>query len=158
VFDHSSGGEQVNGRVQHVIEALEAFVPAEDDGETTGRLYEIFDGFREQPGREAAMSAIFGVIERFPDAELGTPGPLVHELEAMAGYEKELRNSIGRQPAPLSIWMVNRILNTTMSWDTREGWLSLLRSVLIHPKADELSRQEAMDFLAHQDQRPCGNA
>jgi hypothetical protein len=38
-------------------------------------LYEIFDGFSELQGREAAMLDIFDVIERFPNAELGGDVP-----------------------------------------------------------------------------------
>lgn len=96
--------------------------------------------------------AILGLIERYPEAELGSPGPLVHELEAIPGYESFLRDSVARKPTYLSIWMVNRILNSELSADERSVWLQVLRTVLIHPLASADLRQGANEFLEHRGQ------
>ena len=39
------------------------------------------------------------VMERLPDVDLGSPGPLVHTLERLHGYENELMRSVRRQPS-----------------------------------------------------------
>jgi hypothetical protein len=83
---------------------------------------------------------------------LGSPGPLVHELEAIPGYEPHLRDSVLRQPTDLGIWLVNRILNSEISSDARSGWLQVLQTVLTHPLACNEARRTASDFLAHQGQ------
>lgn len=136
-----------------MIAELEKFAPA-DEPENVGRLYEIFDQLQGLAPelRSPVIPAILGLIERYPAADLGSPGPLVHELEAIPGYESLLRDSVVRQPAHLSIWMVNRILNSELSADERSVWLQVLRSVLTHPLASSDLRQGASEFLEHQGQ------
>lgn len=131
-----------------VITALDTFAPA-DKEENLGRLYDIFGGFdlRAPESRALCLPAMFGLIERFPEAELGTPGPLVHAIESIPGYESLLQVSVLRQPARLNIWMVNRILNSKISLEMRANWLQVLRAVLVHPSASEESRELARDFL-----------
>lgn len=139
--------------IEKVIAELDVFAPA-DEAENVGRLYEILDALQSLAPelRLAVVPAIFGLIERYPEAELGSPGPLVHELESIPGYESFLQHSVSRQPAPLSIWMVNRILNAEIPLRDRSNWLQSLRKVLNHPSASEESRQAARDFLEHQDE------
>jgi len=69
---------------ENVITALANFAPA-DEAENVGWLYEILDQLRPlSPDlRSPVISAILGLIERHPEAELGAPAPLVHELEAI---------------------------------------------------------------------------
>jgi len=43
---------------------------------------------------ESAIQEMFRLMERMPDAELGSPGPLVHTLEAILGYETYLVDSL----------------------------------------------------------------
>lgn len=138
---------------ESVIAELGKFIPT-DEAENVGRLYEILDqlGPLSPDLRSPVIPAILGLIERYPEAELGSPGPLVHELEAIPGYEPFLRDSVLRQPADLNIWMVNRILNAEISLDARLGWLQVLRTVLTHPLASQEAQQTASDFLAHQSQ------
>src|SRR5262249_6949360 len=68
--------------IKAVIDALNAFQPGRDDIDNVPRLYDIFSDFSSLPHRERAMPAMFFLLERFPDAEFGSPGPLVHELAA----------------------------------------------------------------------------
>jgi hypothetical protein len=77
------------------------------------RLAELTDALMSVPEPEKAIPELFSVMERLPDADLGSPGPLVHTLERMHGYECELVRSVRRQPSPLSVWMVNRIPTPT---------------------------------------------
>ena len=133
-------------QVQSIVAALQAFVP-EASGDNAGALYELLAGFDALPGRERAVPSMFELIERFPEADLGSPGPLVHEIEAIRGYESELRASLERAPTGLTVWMLNRILNAERTETGRKSWLALLREVESHPEAPESARVEARHFL-----------
>jgi len=138
---------------EKVIAELDAFVPA-DESENVGYLYEILAQLKPLAPelRTSVIPAILRLIENYPEAELGAPGPLVHELESIPGYDSFLRDSVLRQPTDLNIWMVNRILNSKISIESRSNWLQVLRSVLKHPLASKESRQTAREFLEHQNQ------
>jgi hypothetical protein len=141
--------------VDEMIAALDGF---EADSEYDGnqfRLYPIVDGFKELPERERVVPAMFALMERFPKAYLGTPGPLVHSIESLGlkRYEPLLIESVRRQPAELSIWMVNRILNIEKDPERRQVLLDLMRSVPNHPKVMPRVAEMARGFLDHQAKR-----
>jgi hypothetical protein len=105
------------------------------------------------PTAEAAPM-ILEFIERFAsptrfDAryDLGTPGPLVRTLESLPGYESFLVESIRRAPAPLTIWMVNRILNESRGTMRYCVFLGVLRGVLDHPSSPPEIKEEALSCL-----------
>jgi hypothetical protein len=86
-------------------------------------------------------------MERLEEVDLGSPGPLVHTMEAWPGeYERFLSESMRRKPTPLTIWMVNRILNSKPP-DAAE-WRALLQDVANHPSASESAKLDAQGFLA----------
>jgi hypothetical protein len=112
------------------------------------RLSELTEALMAIPGAgEAAIPELFGVMERMPDADLGSPGPLVHTLEALKGYEQELIRSIRRCPSLLSVWMVNRILNTDLPSDIRRSYMSLLNEAATRPEVSKAVHDDARDFL-----------
>ena len=135
-----------------VIASLDGFVPVEEESENIDRLYRDLTALAALPPavRLPAVPAMLRLIERFPDAELGSPGPLVHELESIPGYEELLVDSLQRQPQDLTVWMANRILNADLALDTRARWLTILREVLHHPHASELTKEAAAEFLDYQ--------
>lgn len=137
--------------IEDVVAELDLFVPA-DEVNNVGRLYEILGRLKSLAPelRTLAVPAMLSLIERYPDAELGSPGPLVHELVAIPGYESFLRDSVLRQPADLNVWMVNRILNSDVSQDVRLGWLSVMKQVLKHSRASREVQQAVADFLEQQ--------
>ena len=115
------------------------------------QLQSLTHELRALPQPERAVRALFDVMERMPTADLGSPGALVHTLEEMTGhYELELAESIKRVPTPLSLWMVNRILNSECAPEQRKLWMDLLMSAAVDPKAAEVSRSEAQFFIRHQ--------
>jgi hypothetical protein len=116
-------------KFDQIIDGLGA-LSAKDFGHRTPgfdgheRLQELTDELMRLPQPQRAVRALFDVMERMPDADLGSPGPLVHTLEAMRGhYERELVNSLKRKPTLLAIWMVNRILNVTETPEARQLWV-----------------------------------
>lgn len=106
---------------------------------------------------EKVIEALFRFIERLSQSEeidprydLGTPGPLVHTLEKYQGYERYLINSVKRYPTPLTVWMINRVINGTQDTRKREIWLKILEAVNYHPSATSLVKKNAQDFLEYQ--------
>ena len=139
-----------------ILAAFAALQPSDFDNEAAGvcMLNELTDELMALPQPERAIPAMFGVMERMPDVEMGTPGPLVHTLEQMRGrYEHELVESIKRKPACLAIWMVNRIINGTRDLEQRQFYMDLLQFAAEHPAATEYARHEAQFFIEHQNQR-----
>ena len=139
--------------VDDLIAALRSFEPTKDESDNVHRLNEIFEGFHLFADREEAAPEIFALIERFPEADFGTPCPLVHELEALATYPKLLAASLQRQPTELATWMANRLLNSPLARDKRNAWLQHLTDVTTHARAPAAVRESAIRFLDFQASR-----
>jgi hypothetical protein len=113
------------------------------------RLDELCDELRAVNDPAVGAPVMFRTMERLDGVELGTPGPLVHTLETWRGvYEKLLGESVRRKPTPLSVWMVNRILNVRPP--DAESWLALLRSVAENPAASHEAKAVAKGFIKYQ--------
>lgn len=137
-----------------MIAALDRFEPEPGDDNPL-RLYSITEGFNELSNRKRVVPAMFALMERFPDAHLGTPGPLVHSIESLGfeWYEPLLIDSVRRQPVELNVWMVNRILNTNLEPDHRRRLLDLMRSVPEHLKVPARVAELTRHLLQHQAKR-----
>jgi hypothetical protein len=123
----------------------------DNEAASVDRLYGLTGELMALPQPERAIRSLFDVMERMPESDLGSPGPLVHTLEQMCGhYESELVESIKRRPTPLAVWMVNRILNGTRSREQRQLYMDLLRFAAEHPTAPESARRQAYGFIEHQ--------
>ena len=124
------------------------FDEADTAAEGHDRLEALCDELREVADASAIAPPIFRTMERLDNVQLGTPGPLVHTLEATAGYQPYLVESLRRKPSPLALWMVNRILNGRP--ENADSWLALLRTSIEHPAASPATRASATEFLKHQ--------
>lgn len=121
------------------------------DSDGPERLNALTEELMFLPQPERGVRTMFEVMERMPESDLGSPGPLVHTLEKMPGhYETELAESLKRRPTQLAVWMVNRILNATRAPEQREVYLDLLRCAAQHPAAPETARQQAQHFIEYQ--------
>jgi hypothetical protein len=141
--------------IQQVISGFQRLSASDFDlndvnSDGMARLYELTDAVMKLSVPESAVPEMFRLMERMPDAELGSPGPLVHTLEAISGYEAHLVESVRKQPSLLSVWMVNRILNSPISEDRRQFWMTLLQEPADRPDAPEPVRKDARDFLTRQ--------
>lgn len=140
--------------IEDVIAFLDAFVPGEES-ENIDRLYQCLEPLATHApaARLPAVPAMLRLIERSADAEFGSPGPLVHELESISGYEPLLLESLQRQPEGLTVWMANRILNAELVPDMRARLLAILTGVLRHPNASNGTKEAAAEFLDFQSSR-----
>ena len=135
-------------KVELVIEALEQFHPGPSEAHSVGRLYEILAELEELPDCTRAVPALFGVLERFPSGEFGSPGPIVHALDAIAPCSKELALSLLRQPTFYTVTMVNAILNSKLSNANKAFWLSALENVQHNPRSSPENRALATRYMS----------
>jgi hypothetical protein len=132
------------------IEALAAELAALehedfDLGDAHLRLNSLCDEFASVGEVATVAPVMFRFMERMPGADLGSPGPLVHTLEAMGGYEPFLRESVLENPTQLTLWMVNRIANARRSdW---ESWVAVLNLVAQNPRFAPGICEQARHFL-----------
>jgi hypothetical protein len=134
-----------------IATALEQLDP--DDPDFVSGLGAVMQAFAARGDGERSYAAIFRFMERHPDADFGAPGPIVHVLEELGGYEDALAESIRRKPIAHTLWMVNRILNAELPSSERERWLGELRRVVGDPQVPVGVQGEALDFLQHQRRR-----
>ena len=102
--------------IDEIIQVLNTFEPFTDNDPTNDNetfLSDVMDKWESNQDYKEAIPSIFHLIEKFPDADFGSPGPLVHSLEAkgVKQYEAELHSSLLKKPTSLTIWMYNRIIN-----------------------------------------------
>jgi hypothetical protein len=141
--------------IQKIIGGFRRLSPSDFDlsnvnSDGMERLCELTDAVLKLSAPESAIPEMFGLMERTPDLELGSPGPLVHTLEAIPGYESYLINSLRKQPSLLSVWMVNRILNSPIPEDRRQFWMALLQESVERLDVPESVRKDAQQFLMRQ--------
>jgi hypothetical protein len=113
------------------------------------RLYALCEEVSALPDPTVVFPEFFALMERLPDCELGTPGPLVHTMEQRVGsYEILLVDSVKRKPTDLGVWMVNRILNGPAK--DKAFWMDVLAFAGEHPAASQVVRDGARRFIDFQ--------
>jgi hypothetical protein len=103
------------------------------------------------------FQTLLGVLERFPlDDGFESFWSIVHFLEACEGYEPYLVASVLRNPADLTLTMLNRLLNagSTQCGDT--SYAAILESVAANTTFVPELRSRAVKFLEYQ-QRNSGS-
>jgi hypothetical protein len=112
-----------------VLEQIRIFEMKDDDSDY-GALVELIANVEGTAEPRIAFRALFDLLERYPDADFGSPGPIVHFLEQFFrdGYEDQLIASVRRRPTSLTLWMLNRLVNGT-SGAEQERYLDELRRI-----------------------------
>lgn len=127
-----------------------AFDPWRTDSRGAEILNQLMDEVRTLPNAREAVPMLFSFLERLHESDLGSPGPVVHALEEVGGYEAELAESVLRQPTPLTVWMVNRLLNVERDSARRERLISLLRVASTHVRSSSEAVEFSLSFIRHQ--------
>jgi len=132
------------GKVKNIIEKLNQNV-LDDDFITIS--YEIIEQLEEIPESIEAIEPIIKLIEMNPDADFGTPGPLVHFLEKFGenAYYYKLIESIKRQPTSHTLFMFNRIVNS-LKGKKRIEYLQIFDFVINAIDFDEGIKKIAAEF------------
>lgn len=124
----------------------------EDQDIDMEQLYCFVDRLEQEPNKRNAIPAIFKFFEAHFDKDLGSPGPLVHFLEEEDDYFTELQDSIARKPTEITVWMINRILNSEEQ-KNKKKWLSMLSAVVSHPHANKETIDSAQEFIDYQKEK-----
>ena len=135
------------------IERLHALTDVDSDDYLENHLFDLCLLVEDDPDSSSVIPHIFAFFEAHPEADFGSPGPLVHFLEKQPDYKGHLIESIVRKPAAPCVWMINRILNSKISSEKRASLIDLLLSVLTNPRADEYARDQAEHVLTYQTSR-----
>lgn len=113
-----------------------------------GYLNGILEGVTELDDADEVFREAFYFVERNEAADLGVPGPLVHFLEQFyPAYVDDLCASVERKPTTYTVWMLNRILNTSLRTVDRNRLLKVLKAATQHSSASPVAREQAVDFL-----------
>ena len=143
--------------IDEIIRTLNTFIPFPDDdpvNDTVKFLYELRDTWKQLPEKNKAIVPIFRLMEKYPHADFGSPGPLVHALESPGtGYEDQLQHSLLRKPTPLTLWMYNRVMNAEKNRAILKAHLVRLKLFAKHPFTDETTRMAGTSFVEYQENR-----
>ena len=100
---------------------------------------------------EPEMSVLLNVFERFPDADgFGIFWSIVHFLEACAGYEPLLIESVKRCPTVFNTMMINRLINGGVFSIGGKNLMSLLRHTTENERASNDVKEQATRFIEYQ--------
>lgn len=144
--------------IEEIIKILNEFVPfAEDDpvNDNETFFYKLMDAWQNTQDKEKAIPFIFQLMEKYPQADFGSPGPLVHSLETtgIKGYEGELHKSLMRKPTSLTLWMYNRLINAENDDRIIRGHIQRLKLFAKHPVVDPEAKEQAEHFVKYQEKR-----
>lgn len=107
---------------------LRSFTPTGDETLDVERLAQITGALRAKDAVKDLVPDLLAVFERFPEALLGSPGPVVHCIETvpMDEFIPHLADSLSRSPTTMTHWMATRCLRSNPT----EGQASLLMTAL----------------------------
>jgi len=135
----------------NVTAQLESIAAAGDDFEW--QSHQLTEGWKNEPENPDIVESILRFMEGHPEIEYGTPGPLVHFVEAFPNYEEKLLESIERQPTPHTVGMLNRVINGKRDPQERQAILLVMARVLENAAADAMTRNRASGYLEFQGRR-----
>ena len=108
----------------------------------------------ETPEQLARLEKVLAVLERFPLSDgFESFWSIVHFLEACEGYEPLLVESVRRQPAELTLTMLNRLLNADFTHCGETSYVSLLELAAASGATAPELRALAAHFVEYQGRR-----
>jgi len=123
------------------IDKLRNFSPTGDEAADVAVLHGLIEPLRyRQPAIEVRQQLI-GIFERFPAASFGSPGPIVHALEASPIDEHVdlLVESLRRRATVMTVWMAERCFRSNLSDHNRQALLNVLREAAETPLNEEIA-------------------
>jgi hypothetical protein len=138
-------------RIDAIIQTISAIRPKGDD--YLEQLEELCDEIESLPDGKKAMNPLFALLEKYPNVDFGAPGPVVHLLETYykKGYEEALLASLARRPVPLTVWMLNRLINGS-SGKAKASYLEVMQRLASNKDMPASIRRDAKEFLDSPDE------
>ncbi len=117
-------------KIQEVIDWINAFAPTGDEAEDEMALYDFTDAIGEAKMDPRVREALISIFERYPEADLGSPGPIVHCLEEspIADHSRLVSRSLRRRPTVMTVWMAERCLRSKPDDVIRDQLIDALRN------------------------------
>jgi hypothetical protein len=121
-----------------------------EDFDNLDRIEELTNQLRTNEDGYLACKSLILLMERHPQVEFGIPGEPIHTIEKFVGhYEDFLYESLERKPTMMTVWMLNRIINSKSGTD-KKLLLTLMDKCSKHINADELAKDHAKEFMDFQ--------
>ncbi|MEL6106213.1 MAG: hypothetical protein AAFU85_09255 [Planctomycetota bacterium] len=136
-----------------VHQSLRSFEPTGDESNDVGRLYDITDRIEADGLAAQCVADLLAVFERNPDADLGSPGPIVHCIETvpMAESIPLLAQSLERVPTIMTLWMAERCLRSDPAEDSEAMLVAAIKTIPNSEAASTELKSEATSVLASRD-------
>lgn len=129
---------------QRIIDAAGA---GDDYDADEDALSSLVDELQEAgPTLEHAIGIVDGIAGADPLAHFGSPGPLVHFIETISGFETILLETADDLPRMHFVWMLGRVVNSGGA--NGERALEILRLYARDLDAPAALRAEVSSFLA----------
>ena len=136
----------MSNQIDHFCNELNNLDPEKSNG-LVADLYDLVDIIEKEEDISLTFKPIFDFFEKFPNEDLGIPGPLVHLLENhYPKYMLTLLSSIKNKPTYMSVQMLNRVMNSDLPEEKRENYLSLLQSVALSDSDDLVMKENALEI------------
>src|SRR5262245_50050012 len=132
--------------IKDITGELEGIASTDDFPTSSGELTDAWSA--SDVGIES-VEPILRFMEEHPALDYGMPGPLAHFVEEfyLRGYEERLIESVSRKPTPLTVWMLNRVINGTQESATKAALVATMRQAANHPNADQQTLERVKGFL-----------
>lgn len=132
-----------------IIELGQVIITDSGDYEKLDRIEELTQYLRKNGNGRIACKSLVKFLERHPEVEFGNPGEPIHTLETYVGhYENHLFESLEKKPTEITIWMLNRIINSKTG-DEKSELLAKLVNCSTHSHANEAAKESAKSFYEH---------
>jgi hypothetical protein len=134
--------------IEKKLALIQNFIDNDEENEMIDVEYELVEYLEENLYSTNILNRLFKFIEHNNLAFLGMPGPIVHYIESITDYEKELLKSIKRQPSLTTLTMLNRILNSDVDIDTKNEYKILLDEI-VKKELNEEIKDEVQDIISN---------
>lgn len=114
------------------------------EGDYLAALSKLTDEVLASGKKEEALDAMISLLEKNPDEEIGSPGPLIHAIEKCQGFEEKLCQSVKRRPSTLAIWALYRVIEK----HPERHYIEALKEASINMNASEQIREDAALLLS----------
>lgn len=132
--------------VEEIAMQLQRLALTEDFARASAELVEAWS--LAQVGIEA-VEPILRFMEEHPSIDFGMPGALVHFVERFygKGYENNLIESVKKKPTPVTVWMLNRIINGAKYPQLKSQCIEIMKQIKANPLATEAVLEITNRFL-----------
>ncbi|MCC4801069.1 hypothetical protein BCT30_24315 [Enterovibrio norvegicus] len=131
--------------IEDVVRDIDSFIPVNDEWEALDELVEEACNFNDI----RVVKSLLFVLERNPEHDgYGTFWSVVHGLENIGNYEKELVQSVLNKPHEMSLLMLNRLLNSNVDLIDGKPIVEILREVSDNSKFSKDHRETAKQYLS----------